>query len=110
MRKPKVIRNPTPQSGIHPICQTCYFNRVLEGRLRAPVEVNFPYCGGDTCCFCGGFKASHAIYMKAKKGEAYHCRGNHSVDDYTRVTVLPKSAYEAYAATAEKVRKKSIMG
>lgn len=94
---------------VHPICPSCYFNRTLEGRLREPVEMNYPLCEDNQCCFCGVYSATRGIYMKAKQGEAV-AHNKHSRDQASRVHNLSEKDYEGYILSTERTRRKSIDG
>lgn len=37
----------------HIICTNCYRIAAGEGRLREPIEIPYPYCGSEVCCYCG---------------------------------------------------------
>lgn len=70
--KIKQAIKPFIRGRLHCVCRGCYDQRAKQGLMREPVELPFPYCVQETCCFCGGL-AFRGIYVRIK-GQRCRCK------------------------------------
>lgn len=68
----KNIKHRVKRGRIHSICQNCYKLKVLEGGMREPIEVPFPLCAQERCCFCGN--GTHLGIYYREKGRPDYCQ------------------------------------